>query len=279
MITPYELYQVFVAGLFGLAMGSFLNVCIYRLPRDQSLGGRSFCPHCDETIAWYDNIPLLSYVFLGGQCRHCGEPINPSYFLVELSAAVIVAASAVVWLIGESPDWVNFAVVSTFLLVALGTTVVDLQFSIIPNEFNYFLIITGLLMAGVPHYPYVSQSALAFNTGQFLTALFGGLLGGGLFLALALISPYIYGRPALGMGDVKLIAAYGLWLGPKLVLFTIIAGALIGAVVGTVLMAIRGESIRTEIPFGPYLCLAGALALLWGEPIIRWYLSLTRISV
>lgn len=280
MTVPATVHGLWIllAGLFGLVFGSFANVCIYRLPRDQSILGRSHCPHCDETVRWYDNIPVLSYLILGGRCRHCDEPISISYLLVELSSALIFMLSAWWWLSPANPDWLNFFVVVCFTLVSLAMTVVDLEFSILPNELNYFLMIVGLLLAGIPHYPYAGESALRFDMTQFSLALSGFLVGGGLFLFLAVISPYFYGRSALGMGDVKLIAAYGLWLGPQLVLFTIIFGALVGALVGTILMYYRGESLRTEIPFGPYLCFAGLVGLLWGHEIVRWYLNLTRIG-
>jgi len=270
-------YVLIVAGVSGLVFGSSLNVCVYRFPRDESITGRSYCPSCNNTIAWYDNVPVVSWVLLGGKCRHCGNDISLRYPLVELLSAGFMMGSAYVWLIGR-PDWMNFGVTCVFLLVSLGITLVDLEFSIIPNEFNYFLLLTGLILAGIPHYPFTSRSRLIFDSSQFVWALLGMLVGGGLFYVLAVVSPYIYGQSALGMGDVKLIGAYGLWLGPKLILFTIVFGALTGAVVGTVLMLLQGKSLRTEIPFGPYLCLGGVVALFWGESIVNWYLAITAVS-
>lgn len=264
--------------VLGLIIGSFLNVCIHRFPRDESITGRSQCPYCGETIAWYDNIPLVSQLVLGGACRHCGEPISGQYFLMELVSGLVFGGCAWWWLTGTGMDWINFAVTTVLIVLSFAITLVDLEFSIIPNEFNYFLLLTGLAVGGIPHYPFVDESVLRFDPHQLGYSLIGMLVGGGLFFFLAVISPYIYGQSALGMGDVKLIAAYGLWMGPKLVLFTIVFGALIGAVVGSLMMFYQGKSLRTEIPFGPYLCLAAVIALIWGHDIVAWYLNLTRVG-
>lgn len=268
-----------VAGLLGLIVGSFLNVCIYRMPRDQSLLGRSCCPSCGEMIAWYDNIPLLSFFLLSGNCRHCGQRISARYPGVELCTGLLFLGVAIWWLHTTNLHFVNIVLVITFLTVSFGMTLVDLKFSIIPNEMNYFLLIVGLLVSGIPRYPFRTTFQYRWDFAVMGESLLGMALGGSIFFLLAYISPYLYGRAALGMGDVKLIAAYGLWLGPKLIFFTIVSGALIGALAGTTLMIFRGKSLRTEIPFGPYLCLAGSVALLWGHEIVDWYLNLTQVNL
>ena len=271
---------IFFSFLFGLCLGSFLNVCIFRLPRELSVvAGRSLCPHCDKQIKWYDNLPLLSYLLLGGECRYCGEPIRLRYFIVELASGLIVAMSAFVWLQLPRPDYINFILSVVFVLISMAMAAIDLEFSIIPNELNYTLILLGLVSGLFTRYPLTTAAGGQFQPEQLWQVLGGFFLGGGIFLLLALISPLIYGKAALGMGDVKLIAAYGAWLGPGGVLLTIISGSLIGAIVGTVLMKLKGQSLRTEIPFGPFLCLAGVIAYIYGTEIIQWYLALMSRGV
>lgn len=273
MMATYGL----LAGVFvlGLVVGSFLNVCVYRLPRDESVVfGRSYCPGCKNVIAWYDNIPLVSYVLLGAKCRHCGDGISLEYPAGELLSGLVFLGCGVWWLRGPSPGWVNFGVSVAFILICLTASRIDFKASIIPNEINYLFILSGLVLGFITHYPLSAGATNLLNPGQFFVALMGALVGGGLFFAMAVISPLIYGKPALGMGDVKLMAGVGAWLGTKLVLFTIAVGSMIGAFIGTGLMIYRGQSLRTEIPFGPFLCTGAVLGLVAGGPIIEWYLNL-----
>lgn len=273
MIPFYGLLVVLF--LFGLAVGSFLNVCVYRLPRDESVvTGRSHCPDCGEGIVWYDNIPLLSYVLLGGRCRECGSSIPLMYPLGEFVSGLVFVGCGLWWLQSSDPHWINFFVSTVFLLFCITASRIDFRKAIIPNELNYTFILLGILIGPISHYPLTHGSAVIINPGQMIVASMGLLIGGGFFLALALISPLIYGRPALGMGDVKLMAGFGVWLGSRLVLFTIAVGSIIGAVIGTAIMLYQGRSLRTEIPFGPFLCTGAVLGLLAGDPIIEWYLNL-----
>lgn len=270
-------YYGLLAGQFlvGLVVGSFLNVCVHRLPRDESVVfGRSYCPNCHSTIRWYDNIPVVSYILLGGRCRNCDASISPEYPLGELLSGLVFFGCAVWWLGEPAADWINFAVSTTFILFCLTASRIDLKKSIIPNELNYCFIVLGVILGGITHYPLSSGAYAIINPGQFFVALMGLLVGGGFFLTLAVISPLIYGKPALGMGDVKLMAGVGAWLGTKLVLFTIAVGSIIGAVIGTSIMVYQGRSLRTEIPFGPFLCTGAVLGLVAGDPIIHWYLNL-----
>jgi len=144
---------------------------------------------------------------------------------------------------------------------------------------NYILVVIGLLSGIFTRYPLSTAVGGQFQPQQLWWVLGGFFLGGAIFLLLALISPLIYGKSALGMGDVKLIGAYGAWLGPGGVLLTIISGSLIGAIVGTILMKFQGKSLREEIPFGPFLCLAGVIAYIYGTEIIQWYLALMSRGV
>ncbi len=260
--------------MFGAVFGSFLNVCIYRLPRDESLiWTRSYCPECESKIAWYDNIPLFSFLFLGGKCRQCGRRISGRYFIVELLSGSIVAGCGFWWLRPPQLAWFNFFCLSFLLLVSLAIFFIDFEFSIIPNELNYSLLLFGVCASFFSHYP-LSKAPLGFNPAQIKVSLLGMVVGGGLFLFLALISPLIYGQSALGMGDVKLIAGYGSWLGIEGALFVIIFGSLLGAIVGSTVMFFQNRSLREEIPFGPFLCLAAAVYLLCGPLLVQWYLGL-----
>lgn len=269
---PYVLTVLFVLGLM---IGSFLNVCVYRLPRDESvLFVRSECTECGETIAWYDNIPLLSYLILGGRCRYCDESISITYFLGELVTGLIFATVGYWWIIVGYVHWLDYTVLVAFIVVCVTIARIDYAEAIIPNEINYTFLVVGLAIGVFGHRPLMNTLTVQYYPDQLFFAIVGLLLGGGIFFALAVLSPLFYGKPALGMGDVKLMAAMGAWLGPKLILLTMILGSIIGAVVGSVLMFIQGRSLRTEIPFGPFLCLAGIVALLVGDRIVHWYLNL-----
>lgn len=261
--------------LAGLVVGSFLNVCVERLPEDESvLVGRSSCPHCGERIAWYDNLPLLSYVLLGGTGRCCGERISPRYPLGELVSALVFVLGGYRWLTGPLPEWLNFFVFVSFVLLCLTISRIDLRESIIPNELNYSFFLAGVVLAPFTHHPLSLGPSGFWYPAQLPHAAGGLVLGGGSFFAMAVLSPLFYGKPALGMGDVKLMGAMGTWLGAQLVGMTMILGSIIGAVVGTVLMLAQGKSLRTEIPFGPFLCVAGVVSLVAGQRIFNWYLSL-----
>lgn len=264
--------------LFGLCVGSFLNVCIYRLPREETfILSRSRCPNCDEKIAWYDNLPLVSFLLLGGRCRHCDSRITGRYFIVELFSGLVFLGCGYWWLRPPKLAWFNFAVTVFLILISLAIFAIDFEFSIIPNELNYLLLFTGVCAAFFSHYP-LSSSPLGFNITQLRAALLGLFVGGGIFLVLALISPLIYGRAALGMGDVKLIAGYGAWLGVEGSLFIIVFGSLLGALIGTTIMFFQGRSLREEIPFGPFLCLAAVTYLFWGSNLVDWYLGLFQFT-
>lgn len=275
MIAVFLYIALLFLFVLGLIFGSFLNACIYRLPRDKSpLSGRSRCPYCDEVIPWYDNIPLFSFILLGGRCRHCGERISGRYFIVELVSAVIVAGCGWWWLYRCSPDWFNFLLAVFFILISLAITLIDIDFSIIPNQLNYLLIITGLAAGFFSHHPLNLGAGGQYQPEQFYWSFGGLIIGGGLFLILAIISAFIYGKTALGMGDVKLIAGYGAWLGPSGVLLTIILGSIIGAVIGTAIVKLKGKTLKEQIPFGPFLCFSGVVSYIFGPWIISWYLGL-----
>ncbi len=240
------------AGLFGLIFGSFLNVCIYRIPREKSLvWPPSTCPKCNARIRWYDNIPVFSYLCLLGKCRHCKAPISIQYPLIELLTAVLTVLF--VWRLGVSP-WMFVVVAAVYALIALS--VIDLEFMIIPDRFSLGLIVWGLLFAWLnPNFEGVWWQ-------KELYALLGA--GVGLFgvLAIALIGTWIFKKEAMGGGDVKLMGGIGALLGWQGVITTIVFASFFGLVYSLGLMIFKGKKGGDVIPFGPFLSL-GALINLW----------------
>lgn len=240
------------AGLFGLIFGSFLNVCIYRIPREKSLvWPPSTCPKCNARIRWYDNIPVISYLCLLGKCRHCKAPISIQYPLIESLTALLTVLF--VWRLGLSP-WMFVVVAAVYALIALS--VIDLEFMIIPDRFSLGLIVWGLLFAWLnPNFEGVWWQ-------KELYALLGA--GVGLFgvLAIALIGTWIFKKEAMGGGDVKLMGGIGALLGWQGVITTIVFASFLGLVYAVVLMIFKGKKGGDVIPFGPFLSL-GALINLW----------------
>jgi leader peptidase (prepilin peptidase) / N-methyltransferase len=240
------------AGLSGAVIGSFLNVVVYRLPIGESLvTPRSRCPSCDTPVAPRDNVPVLSWLFLRGKCRHCGEAISARYPAVELLTAL--AFVAVVLARGLDPELVALI---PFTAVLIAVAFIDLQHRIVPNK-----IVVPAAIWGV-------AGAAAFRTDMLPELL---IAGGGAFaflLAAALVYP-----AGMGMGDVKLAGVMGLYLG-KLVLPALVVAFGVGAVVGVALMAREGRSARkTGVPFAPFLALGGLVALLAGQQLIDLYVD------
>jgi leader peptidase (prepilin peptidase) / N-methyltransferase len=247
-----------VVGFLGALIGSFLNVCIYRLPRQESVAWPgSHCPACSHPIAWYDNIPIVSYVVLVGRCRHCAVRIPFRYPLVE-----ILNALGYVGLLGFfGPSWatVVYGLLYSALLVVAGT---DLSHKIIPNAITLPGIIIGLLSA-----------ATVLPLG-LLNGLLGLLVGGGILWLLAWASPYLFGKEGMGGGDIKLLAMIGAFLGWKPAVMTIMVGSFLGSVVGVTLIAARLIKREDYIPFGPFLVCGALVALFFGQSILEWYQSL-----
>ena len=246
--------------IFGALVGSFLNVCIYRLPREESivLPG-SHCPHCDHPIKFYDNIPLFSYLLLRGKCRYCGTPISLQYPIVE---GVTALFSLLLFLrFGPSLAYFFFfAFVSGLILI----TVIDLYHQIIPDVVSLPGICVGLI------------GSLVLPRGSFLGSLTGVLLGGGILFLVAFGYQWLFKREGMGGGDVKLLAMIGAFLGWKAVILTIFSSSLIGSIVGVLVMILKGKDFKYAIPFGPFLSSGAILALFWGEQIVRWYLTFNR---
>jgi leader peptidase (prepilin peptidase)/N-methyltransferase len=252
------LLPLLIAGLFGALIGSFLNVCIYRLPRRESIAWPgSHCPKCSHPIAWYDNIPILSYLALAGRCRHCTVPISFRYPLVEiLNAAGYVS---LLWFFGRSWVAVAYGLLYSALLVVAGT---DLSHKIIPNAVTFPGIVLGLVCA---------TTILPLG---FLNSLLGILIGGGILWFLAWVSPYLFGKVGMGGGDIKLLAMIGAFLGWKPALMTIMVGSFLGSLVGVTLIAVQVIKREDYIPFGPFLVCGALVALFFGQFILDWYQGL-----
>ncbi len=244
--------------LFGAVIGSFLNVCIYRLPRGESVAWpASSCPSCRQGIAYYDNIPIASYLWLRGRCRVCEVTISPQYPVVEA-----VTASAYVllfWWFGFTAEAWAYALLTSGLIVITGT---DLSHTMIPDVVTLPGIVAGLLCAAI---------VLPISV---VDSLLGLLVGGGILWFLAWISPYLFGKEGVGGGDIKLMAMVGAFLGWQPVLLAIMLGSLLGSLVGGGLM-MSGVLRRGQyIPFGPFLALGSLLALFFHQPLFTWYWTL-----
>ncbi len=246
--------QVGAAVLFGAVIGSFLNVCIHRLPKRESLvwpGSR--CPQCGTAIRWYDNVPLLSYVWLRGRCRECRSRISWRYPLVEaLNAA---GYGLILWRFGGTATAVVYAMLFSALLVV---SFIDLDHMIVPDRITLPGIVLGLV-TGTLLLP------------RWWDSVAGFLLGGGLLYFMAWISPYLFGKEGMGGGDIKLLAMIGAFLGWKPVLITVILGGILGSVVGVGLLAARVITRENYIPFGPFLSMAAVVTMFYGPEILNWY--------
>jgi leader peptidase (prepilin peptidase) / N-methyltransferase len=251
-----------IVAAFGAVIGSFLNVCIYRLPRVESIvWPGSHCPACAASIAWYDNIPVISYLWLRGRCRNCHVPISMRYPVVEAmnaaGYAIILGTFGLTW------TAVLYGILFSALLVVGGT---DLTHKIIPNVVTVPGIALGLLGA-----------ATVLPVGP-VNAVLGVLVGGGILWALAWASPYLFGREGMGGGDIKLMAMIGAFLGWKPALLTIMIGSLTGSVIGIGLIALRFMKRDEYIPFGPFLVFGALVSLFFAEPLVDWYQRLLSPS-
>lgn len=247
--------------IFGSMVGSFLNVCIHRLPAGQSIVfPPSHCPTCKQPIRPTDNIPLFSYALLGGRCRACRSPISARYPLVEILTGATAVVTYLVF--GLSPEGLmNFA----FLAALITITFIDLDHQIIPDAISLPGIGVGFL------------ASLFLGTPGWQSSLAGLLLGGGVLWAVAEGYFRLTGREGMGGGDVKLLAMIGAFLGWKAVPVSLLLASLTGTVVGLTLILAQGRDSHTPIPFGPFLALGAVSALFFGDDLIRWYLQLTGV--
>ncbi|MCE3222455.1 MAG: pilD [Nitrospira sp.] len=248
----------FTVFLFGAVIGSFLNVCIYRLPRAESVAWpASRCPFCGQAIAVYDNIPLLSYLMLRGRCRSCRASISIQYPLVE--AANAIGYVGVFWMFGFTAVACVYAALVSALIVVTGT---DLSHTMIPDAVTLPGIVVGVLCA-----------ALILPIG-IVDSMLGVLVAGGILWFLAWISPYVFGKEGMGGGDIKLMAMVGSFIGWQPALLAIMIGSLVGSLVGGGLIAAGVMRREHYIPFGPFLAVGSLLALFFHQPLFEWYWSL-----
>jgi len=246
-----------VAIVFGAIVGSFLNVCIIRLPKEESIiTPGSHCPHCNHPIMFYDNIPLISYLLLGGKCRYCKRSISAQYPLVEGITAI---SSLLLFLkYGFSLSYLFYF---SFVAALIVITVIDLYHQIIPDVISIPGIGVGLLGALIiPHI-------------TFFKSLLGILLGGGSLFVVATLYQWLFKREGMGGGDVKLLAMIGAFLGWDAVILTILLSSLIGSITGIIIMVFKGKGFKYAIPFGPFLSLGAVTALFYRNEIISWYLQ------
>jgi leader peptidase (prepilin peptidase)/N-methyltransferase len=255
--------NVLVVGLiflFGLCIGSFLNVCIYRLPSSMSIvnPSRSICPKCNSAISFYDNIPVFSYLWLKGRCRHCQARISFRYPMVELLTgfiAVDIYRTFVMTPSGIISGIIYFIFISSLLVI----TFIDIDHQIIPDVITLPGIPIGLAVSFVLH------------DMTFKTSLLGMLAGGGSLWIIAWAYSFITGKEGMGGGDIKLLAMIGAFIGWKGVIFTIFAASVAGTFVGLTVMLVKGKNLKFAIPFGPFLSIGAMSYLFFGEKILSWY--------
>lgn len=248
---------VLAAAVLGLAVGSFLNVCIVRLPEERSIvRPPSACPSCGAGIGWRDNIPLLSFALLRGRCRACAHPISWQYPIVEAATAVLFAAAALRF--GLDPE----LLIALPLLAALVLiTVIDLQHQIIPFEITVPGVVYGLIANAVlGHRP-------------FLDCAVGMLAGYGVITFIIQASVLLLGEPGMGDGDSGLLALLGACLGWRAMVAAFFVAIVVGGVIAIVLLATGRRGRKEAIPFGPYIAAGGVVSLFWGEDLVGWYLS------
>ncbi len=285
--------------VLGSVVGSFLNVCIARLPEGKSLvWPGSHCPKCGSPIRWFDNIPVISFILLRGRCRTCGLSISWQYPLVELLTACLFLL-----LVQKFTNLLALAIYIIFTCALVVITFVDFRHYIIPNEISIPGIFVGLALSLVParlagdqlvltrmtSSPFLRNLILRFSligpehlakynhVIQFLTpfldSLIGCITGAGLLYLAGWFSILVFKKEGMGFGDVKLLAMVGAFLGWKLALMTIMVGSVMGAGVGVTLIFLKLKTRADYIPFGPYLALGSFLSLMWGEQLLSLYVG------
>jgi leader peptidase (prepilin peptidase)/N-methyltransferase len=255
---PDAMALVLVVG-FGLIVGSFLNVCIYRLPRRESLVlPASHCTACGRSLRWFENVPVLSYLILRGRCRTCSVRISPVYPAIEMAAAVV----AVIWYeqFGLSVLFVSRLVFAFALLVLF---VIDLRQRILPNVITVPGVVVGFAFS------LLGPSDLP----GWRDSLIGLVAGGGVLYLLAESWWLVRHEEAMGFGDIKMLAMIGAFLGWQLMILTLVFASLVGAVVGLVMIAAGTGNRKSQLPFGTFLALAALLACVVGQPVVNWYID------
>lgn len=252
--------------IFGAVVGSFLNVCIVRLPKNESIVcPPSHCPRCGAPIPYYYNVPLVSYCLLLGRCHACREAISPRYFIVELLMALLAVA-----LYHEFGFGLAFVVGLIFVAALIVISFIDLEVRIVPDVISLPGIVVALLFSLVARYLIHDPFELIPSP---LSALLGVLIGGGFLLALAWAYEAITGVEGMGGGDIKLLAMIGGFLGWPSVPVTLFLASLSGSLIGVTAMLVKGVGRKYALPFAPFLCLGALLYLFFGRELIDFYIS------
>jgi leader peptidase (prepilin peptidase)/N-methyltransferase len=248
---------IVILTLLGLAIGSFLNVCIYRIPRRQSLNHPpSRCPHCGNQLRWIDNIPVVSYLVLGGRCRKCRKGISVRYPLVELLTMGLFLLHYSVF------DWTPLLAVRLLFACAMVVLfAIDLEHQILPDVITLPGIVAGLLFS-------------LFLPPGAMSALLGAVAGGGVLFLIAEAWSRLRNVEAMGFGDVKMLAMIGAFLGVQLVLLTFVLSSFIGGLAGGLLILSGRGTMASKVPFGTFLAVAALIASLYGDGMVNWYIGL-----
>ncbi len=263
--------------VFGLLVGSFGNVVIYRLPRGESVNyPASHCTSCGRPIRWYHNVPVVGWLVLRGRCADCGEPISKRYPLIEAAMGLLWFIAGAYYQMG--PKTISAVVFFTLLLLL---SMIDLDVMRLPNVLVALLFSSGAVLAIVSRFtsfdaqPLLPTSSVSWAGDPLWGALAGVVLGAGLSMGIAALYSAVRKADGFGMGDVKLLAAIGVFLGPYVVMVLFFA-----SVLGTlwVLPASRVKGWRAKMPFGPFIALAAVAVLFWGEPVWLWYAQLSGLS-
>ncbi len=252
---------ILLAAVLGAPFGSFLNVCIYRLPLGRSIvRPASACPHCGRTLSWYENVPILGYLALGGRCRTCRGPIAVRYPIVEALTAAMFAAAF--WWYGPSALLVSRLVFGCALIVLFA---IDLEHHLLPNLVTLPGIVVGFLFSLI-------------TEPEWLESLFGIVLGGGVLFLIAEIYYRVRREEGMGMGDVKMLGMIGAFLGWKLMLLSLMFASITGSIVGVLLLLSGRGGLKHALPFGTFLALGAAVSAVVGERLIDWYFGLGVMS-
>ena len=249
--------EVIIIFIFGLVVGSFSNVCIYRIPKNESIVfPASHCTSCQTPIKAMDNIPVLSYFLLKGKCRNCGENISIRYPIVEFLTGAVYILIFLIY--GRSLQTLVYIILSSALIII---SFIDLDEQIIPDEISLSGIVLGFLISFFV--PYIS----------YFNSLLGILTGGGIIFLIALAGLAIFKKEAMGGGDVKLAAMIGAFIGWRYIILSLFIGFFIGAVTGILLILSKVKNKDDIIPFGPFIVLGSILTILWGKNLLSWYLG------
>ena len=260
-VEQFIMTSVYVlAGILGVCVGSFLNVVIYRLPNGMSLSKpASHCTTCDYTLKWYDNIPILSYIFLGGKCRKCKQRISPRYMLVEL-------LNGLLWLLSVYCFWEKspFYAAATAIVASSLICVffIDLEHMLIFDRFHLIIAAMGIV------------AMICDPATRWYEHLYGSLITGGFFLIIYFVALAVLKKEGIGFGDVKLAFSVGFFLGWERFLFALVIASVSASIILVIVRRARHDEAGKEYPFGPFIAVGSLASMYFGAPLIDWYVGL-----